>query len=92
MADTITTKAPVSSSIPSATGGYYSSMGESSTGPGPSANSQAAIITVQPAKHSDLQPSYAQILEPDPNDVSTTSWYGAMSRHHPQCMVSVDVC
>lgn len=58
-------------------GGYLASNSAPSGG-ARSTNTESPLITVQPAKRSDLQPSYAQILEEDPNDASTTGWYGSM--------------
>lgn len=89
-----TTKAATSDSVPPTAGGYLRSTGDESS-PVPRQRQpdlSDAIITVQPTKRSDLQPSYAQILEADPNDASTTGWYGAMSKYPSQHMTYVAVC
>lgn len=59
-------------------GGYRAS----NSGPGQprSTHTDTPLIAVEPAKRSDLQPSYAQLL-PDDDDASTTGWYGAMSMY-----------
>jgi erythrocyte band 7 integral membrane protein len=36
------------------------------------------IIKVQPPRREDLQPSYAQAIQPDTEDESTHGWYGGM--------------
>lgn len=46
-----------------------------STGP---AHSENPLISVQPPRREDLQPSYAQVLQGD-DDTSTNGWYGSMS-------------
>jgi len=74
-------KNPIVEGAPSGAGGYLASNSAPSGG-ARSTNTESPLITVQPAKRSDLQPSYAQILEEDPNDVSTTGWYGSMSMHY----------
>lgn len=63
-------------------GGYRGSNSGPNSGPGQprSTNTESPLITIQPTKRSDLQPSYAQVL-PDDDDASTTGWYGAMSMH-----------
>ena len=75
------TKNPISETASPSTGGYLASNSAPSGG-ARSTNTESPLITVQPAKRTDLQPSYAQVLEEDPNDASTTGWYGSMSMHH----------
>jgi erythrocyte band 7 integral membrane protein len=41
------------------------------------ANSSAPMVKVQPPRREDLQPSYAQKIQPDTDD-SSHSWYGGM--------------
>ncbi|KAK7533102.1 stomatin family protein-like protein [Phyllosticta citribraziliensis] len=36
------------------------------------------IVKVQPPRREDLQPSYAQVIKPDTEDISAYSWYGGM--------------
>ncbi|KAK7513070.1 stomatin family protein-like protein [Phyllosticta citriasiana] len=36
------------------------------------------IVKVQPPRREDLQPSYAQVIKPDDEDISQHSWYGSM--------------
>jgi erythrocyte band 7 integral membrane protein len=38
------------------------------------------IVTVQPPKREDLQPSYAQILVGDEGQGQSHGWYGSMSK------------
>lgn len=78
MSDTIKPAAG-SESITTGNGGYRASSSAINTpGAARSTNTETPLINVQPAKRSDLQPSYAQLL-PDDDDASTTGWYGAMS-------------
>jgi len=76
-----TTKNHIGESASPIAGGYLASNSAPSGG-ARSTNTESPLITVQPAKRSDLQPSYAQVLEEDPNDASTTGWYGSMSMYH----------
>lgn len=39
----------------------------------------ANIITVQPPRRQDLQPSYAQTLQGESEDAGSNGWYGSMS-------------
>ncbi|PSK56787.1 Nucleolar protein 58 [Elsinoe australis] len=50
-------------------------------GPGSSAamdNTLNNMIKVEPPKHDDLQPSYAQVVKPTTQDASNNGWYGSM--------------
>nr|POE93488.1 putative band 7 family protein [Quercus suber] len=44
------------------------------------------IIKVQPPRREDLQPSYAQIIKPDTEDVSQHGWYGSMINALGSCI------
>ena len=52
--------------------GYGHAQGSTGTSP-----SMAPLVTVQPPRREDLQPSYAQVLVGD--DPAAHGWYGAMS-------------
>lgn len=45
---------------------------------GPKPSRDEPIIHIQPPRHEDLQPSYAQVLHPDHQDAATHGWYGSM--------------
>lgn len=45
---------------------------------GSSRRDDNAIVKVQPPRREDLQPSYAQVIKPDAEDISQHSWYGTM--------------
>jgi hypothetical protein len=51
-------------------------MSNQTNGSNPSRN--MPIIHVQPPRHEDLQPSYAQVLYADQQDASAHGWYGNM--------------
>ncbi|RPB10921.1 hypothetical protein P167DRAFT_537206 [Morchella conica CCBAS932] len=69
---------PIKTTENASSSGGYGATSSSSTNPlKRSSDTGAPLISVQPAKRSDLQPSYAQLL-PDDNDASTTGWYGSM--------------
>ncbi|ATZ49711.1 hypothetical protein BCIN_05g01240 [Botrytis cinerea B05.10] len=53
-----------------------------STGP---AHSENPLISVQPPRREDLQPSYAQVLQGD-DDTSTNGWYGSMINALGSCI------
>ena len=38
----------------------------------------AGLIKVQPPRRQDLQPSYAQVIKPDAQEVEAHGWYGSM--------------
>lgn len=51
-------------------------------GPTHNGNNPAStsLITVQPPRREDLQPSYAQTLKGESEDAATHGWYGGMSK------------
>lgn len=55
-----------------------------STGPLPSdvgfRPSNNGLVTVQPARLEDLQPSYAQVLKHPDGDANVHGWYASMSK------------
>lgn len=38
----------------------------------------SGLIKVQPPRRQDLQPSYAQVIKPDAQEVEAHGWYGSM--------------
>lgn len=60
---------------PTAVGSSSAQQNGTSRTPG---RADGRIVTVQPPRREDLQPSYAQILQGD-DDTNTNGWYGSMS-------------
>lgn len=42
-------------------------------------NGEPGLITVQPPRREDLQPSYAKNIQGDIDDTAAHGWYGGMS-------------
>ena len=51
-----------------------------------STNGEPLLGKVQPPRREDLQPSYAQVLKPDTEDVAAHSWYGSMINTFGNCI------
>ena len=45
-----------------------------------SRNAQGQLVSVQPARVSDLQPKYAQQISHDGDDTAAHGWYGSFSK------------
>ena len=53
---------------------------------GDEARDDAGLIKVQPPRREDLQPSYAQVIKPDSEDVAQHGWYGFMINTLGSCI------
>jgi len=61
-------------------------LGTDGTSMNSSRRADEPIVKVQPPRREDLQPSYAQVIKPDTEDLSQHGWYGNMINTLGSCI------
>lgn len=55
-------------------------------GKAPDHSIDSGLIKVQPPRRQDLQPSYAQVIKPDAQELEAHGWYGSMINTLGNCI------